>query len=253
MKKTSKNTPAPVAAVVEETVPTIPSRAVPAEVSPLADALPSSRQLLRSTAIAAAVAGVLLLVAVLPAEYGVDPTGIGRLLGLTPMGEIKASLEKEVAVGRGAAPVSMAPLPVPSATAQAAATGALKHEVRITLTPNEGRELKLVMRKGARASYIWSADGGLTVDAHGEATNGRADSYHSYGKATGKRFDEGTLVAEFDGSHGWFWRNRNHNDVTVTLRVQGEYQDILQSGPIAPSKPLDPKPGDHDHGEGHAH
>jgi hypothetical protein len=37
--------------------------------------LPSSRTLLRSTLIAAAVAAVLLVTVVLPAEYGVDPTG----------------------------------------------------------------------------------------------------------------------------------------------------------------------------------
>jgi hypothetical protein len=35
------------------------------------------------------VAGLLLVIAVLPAEYGVDPSGIGRRLGLTAMGDIK--------------------------------------------------------------------------------------------------------------------------------------------------------------------
>ena len=34
---------------------------------------------------ALAVAAVVLLVAVLPAEYGIDPTGIGRALGLTEL------------------------------------------------------------------------------------------------------------------------------------------------------------------------
>ena len=45
--------------------------------------LPSSRQLLRSTAIALVAAGALLITTVLPAEYGIDPTGMGRALGLT--------------------------------------------------------------------------------------------------------------------------------------------------------------------------
>ncbi len=58
--------------------------------------LPSSGKLLRSTVIAAAVAALLLVTVVMPAEYGVDPTGIGRVLGLTEMGEIKAQLAKEV-------------------------------------------------------------------------------------------------------------------------------------------------------------
>ena len=43
--------------------------------------LPSSSQLLKSTIIALAVAGALLLCVVIPAEYGKDPTGVGELLG----------------------------------------------------------------------------------------------------------------------------------------------------------------------------
>src|SRR5215213_8541809 len=64
--------------------------------------LPSSRTLLRSTAIAAGVAALLLVTVVLPAEYGVDPTGVGRLLGLTRMGEIKVALAKEAATAAAA-------------------------------------------------------------------------------------------------------------------------------------------------------
>jgi len=40
---------------------------------------------------------VLLLTTVLPAEYGIDPTGAGRVLGLTQMGEIKVRLAREAA------------------------------------------------------------------------------------------------------------------------------------------------------------
>lgn len=57
--------------------------------------LPSSAQLIKSTIIAFVVAGVLLLLVILPAEYGYDPTGVGQLLGLKKMGEIKTSLENE--------------------------------------------------------------------------------------------------------------------------------------------------------------
>lgn len=44
--------------------------------------LPTSKQLVRSTLVAIFVAIVVLFAAVLPAEYGVDPTGMGSLLGL---------------------------------------------------------------------------------------------------------------------------------------------------------------------------
>ncbi|RCS21305.1 hypothetical protein DUT91_25065, partial [Phyllobacterium salinisoli] len=57
--------------------------------------LPSSAQLLRSTIIAMISAAAILVTVVLPAEYAIDPTGIGRALGLVEMGEIKAQLAEE--------------------------------------------------------------------------------------------------------------------------------------------------------------
>jgi hypothetical protein len=64
--------------------------------------LPSARSLLRSTLIALAVAIALLITVVLPAEYGIDPTRIGRVLGLTQMGEIKVRLAREAAADAAA-------------------------------------------------------------------------------------------------------------------------------------------------------
>ena len=69
---------------------------------PDASELPSTGKLLKSTGIAVVIASALLVTVVLPAEYGVDPTRIGSLLGLTEMGRIKRQLaaeaEAEVAV-----------------------------------------------------------------------------------------------------------------------------------------------------------
>ena len=64
---------------------------------PSLEELPSSAQLLRSTIIAALSAVVILVTVVLPAEYAIDPTGIGSALGLTEMGEIKQELAEEAA------------------------------------------------------------------------------------------------------------------------------------------------------------
>ena len=62
---------------------------------PSLDELPSLAQLRRSTLIAV-IGGALILVAVvLPAEYGIDPTRAGQMLGLTEMGEIKQELHEE--------------------------------------------------------------------------------------------------------------------------------------------------------------
>jgi hypothetical protein len=60
--------------------------------------LPSTIKLLQSTLVAAIVALVLLITTVMPSEFGIDPTGVGRLLGLKKMGEIKTQLAEEAAV-----------------------------------------------------------------------------------------------------------------------------------------------------------
>lgn len=51
--------------------------------------------LIRSTLLAAGAAGAILVLFWLPAEYGIDPTGVGVLTGLTEMGEIKQQLAAE--------------------------------------------------------------------------------------------------------------------------------------------------------------
>ena len=57
--------------------------------------LPSAIKLMQSTILAAIVALTLLITVVMPSEYGIDPTGVGRLLGLKQMGEIKTQLAEE--------------------------------------------------------------------------------------------------------------------------------------------------------------
>ena len=59
---------------------------------PRPEDLPSKAQLFRSSIMAAIGAVVILVTVYLPAEYAIDPTGAGRDLGLTEMGEIKREL-----------------------------------------------------------------------------------------------------------------------------------------------------------------
>jgi hypothetical protein len=53
---------------------------------------PSARKIFKSTLLAAAGAIAIVVCVFLPAEHAIDPTGVGRLLGLTQMGEIKHQL-----------------------------------------------------------------------------------------------------------------------------------------------------------------
>jgi len=207
--------------------------------------LPSTRQLIRSTIIAAVSAVILLFTVVLPSEYGVDPTGIGRALGLTEMGEIKTRLAQEAAEDEAAtkaanaapsaapaqtgdeatapaAPAVVATASQPAAPA-ATATAQWRDELSFTLTPGQGTEIKMKMKEGEKAMFAWTVQGGVVnFDTHGDAL-GKSISYEK-GRAVAS--DEGELVAAFTGNHGWFWRNRGQADVTVTLKTGGAYSDI---------------------------
>ncbi len=57
----------------------------------------TSSGLIRATLGSMAAALAILVLFWLPAEYGVDPTGLGRVMGLTQMGEIKQQLYTDAA------------------------------------------------------------------------------------------------------------------------------------------------------------
>ncbi|MYM91229.1 hypothetical protein GTP91_29145 [Rugamonas sp. FT82W] len=181
--------------------------------------VPTLRQLGKATGVAALVAAAILTVAVLPAEYGIDPTGAGKLLGLTKMGGAGA-----------AAPAAAEVLPT-------TATGAgpivdktelalRSDEMTITLKPGEGAEVKASIRKGQHFVFHWSADAPVKSDMHGEPHNARPNEFTTYWKAPQQSSGSGAFTAPFDGIHGWFWRNKNDKPVTITVKVDG-FQEKL--------------------------
>jgi len=72
--------------------------------APVAGVEATSGGLVRSTLKAGGAAIALLTVFWLPAEYGIDPTRLGGVLGLTEMGQIKQQLAAEAAAGSAAPP-----------------------------------------------------------------------------------------------------------------------------------------------------
>jgi hypothetical protein len=195
--------------------------------------LPTSKQLLRSTILATISALVLLVVIVLPSEYGIDPTGVGKVLRLTEMGDIKQQLSAEAAAdAAAAAPTAQSPaIGIPGVAmanaaepAQAAAPKIeWRDEILFTLTPGEGTEIKMKMAGGSKAQFSWVVEGGkVNFDTHGDAP-GKSISYE---KGRGVPSDDGVLEAAFTGNHGWFWRNRGKSDVKIILRTRGDYRDI---------------------------
>ena len=211
--------------------------------TPLRAELPSSKQLLRSTILAAISAVAILVAVVLPSEYGIDPTGVGRVFRLTEMGEIKTQLAAEAAADTAASSgnsvVTSAQAQQPPADARSAPTQAVtpaakpavqeapwRDEMTFTLTPGEGLEIKMRMTEGAKAEYAWEVQGGrVNFDTHGDGGGQNI----SYEKGRDVPADDGQLVAAFTGNHGWYWRNRGKADVKVVLRTRGEYTDIKRA------------------------
>jgi hypothetical protein len=189
--------------------------------------------------LAAVIAGALLVTCVLPAEYGVDPTGIGRVLGLTQMGEVKLALAEEAASNAAseasadsviaaseAVPGTAAPAAV-AGTVSAATRGERTDTTEITLVAGKGGEVKLRMPSGSKAAYSWTVTGGVVnYDMHGDSTNAPKDWFVSYKKRQRVSSDVGELVAGFSGNHGWYWRNRGSAPVTVRLVTTGSYGGI---------------------------
>lgn len=246
----------------------------------------TSGGLIRSTLLAGGGALAILVLFWLPAEYGIDPTGAGGMLGLTEMGDIKTQLAGEAAAQDAAAgqavaapvaassdvtarldridaqlaqiaavigadlvkasaapaaalaPADPAPAAVaepvvpvpeetaPAATVEAGAAPAWRDELVFTLAPTEGKEIKLVMAAGEVASFEWVADGGgVNYSQHGD-DGGAQEVRFEDGRASPGQ--DGTMTAPFAGNHGWFWRNRGDAPVTVTLRVGGQYAEMVE-------------------------
>ena len=182
--------------------------------------LPSVRQLNKATAFAAATAAILLVTAILPAEYGIDPTGVGSALGLTAMGDGKqAEQQTESATPAGEA-ISSQTEPVGGQTTATIQKG----EVTLTLQPGEGQEVKATMTAGEEFDFSWSTANGSKVnyDQHGEVFGAASDEYTSYDKGT-KASSSGKFRAPFDGTHGWYWRNRTEGPVTITVSASGQF------------------------------
>ena len=189
--------------------------------APAAAELPSGARLVRATLLAAAVASLMLVTVILPAEYGIDPTGIGRATGLYRAPEAAAE-----------------PLPTSAAGAAGGATtaGSLfksatpfrSDEMSVTLASGEGAEIKAQMAAGERLVFSWtSSGGGVDVDMHGESLD-KGTGDRSYWTGEFESSGHGAFEAPMAGNHGWFWQNLNDTPVTVTVKTSGFYTRLFR-------------------------
>ena len=131
-------------------------------------AMRTAAQLVRATLLAALAAAVLLVTVVLPAEYGIDPTGIGPVARALPRpgadGRARPNRRGRRSDGLGGGGDAFhQPDAVPH-----------RRDVDSPWQPGEGAEIKAQMSAGERLVYSWTATGpGVDVDMHGESADGQ--------------------------------------------------------------------------------
>jgi hypothetical protein len=160
-------------------------------------------------------AGLIFVMFILPAEYAVDPLGIGKRLGLLDLGVTGQQVQALTsASGRGA---SETPIVVPQEH------GFHEETVEFKVAPHEFMEYKYRLEKGKALLYSWKSTDPVNYELHAEpdgAPKGYAQTYEK-GQATAEA--SGTVTAPFSGIHGWYWENTGDRDVVVTLKSAGFY------------------------------
>lgn len=174
--------------------------------SEIEHAIQSTSSLVKALVIALVIAIILFITMVLPAEFGIDPTGIGQRLGLNNLAVVEP--EQEIIVRAGAGDLEFR-----------------EDEVEIEIPAGSGLEYKFFLNQSANLTYEWSSTEPLYFDLHGEPEGDTTGYFESYGAATVNEM-RGSVTTPFAGSHGWYWRNGEDSDVTVTLKTLGNY-DVL--------------------------
>jgi hypothetical protein len=183
-------------------------------------------------------AAALLIAVVLPAEYNIDPTGIGQALGLTALNAPSRTVQiadvmggnekyKEVAI-----PDPGQPLPLPNPQVfQRKSVPPRSETMTITLQPGQETEVKTALKTAQAVLFNWQVEGGqVYVDFHGHEPAATNDAWVRYEEQQAGTQGNGSLVAPFDGEHGWFWLNISDAPITIKLTVSGYYEKLIDYG-----------------------
>ncbi|MFK7811987.1 MAG: hypothetical protein AB8B59_05800 [Maribacter sp.] len=201
----------------------------------------NKKQLLKSVLWAFVIGAIVLVTAVLPAEYGIDPLGTGKLFGFsklymdatpkdtTESNSIVLETDVEVLKIKKLGSPSSTPKPIQAQNPPPAEQLAMRSDtIRVLVAAGKGIEYKFKALKYGSVKYDWntSENNIVYIDFHGEVYQENPPEevfYESYTLAFSNNM-AGTFTAPFEGKHGWYFRNKNDADVTVTLHLQGQYE-----------------------------
>ena len=208
--------------------------------SPFEATPPTTRRLLLTASVAAALAVLVLVTVVLPAEYGIDLTGIGKAAGLTALRAPSKTFEIKDVVGGNekyrevAVPDAGEPVPLPNPQVHQDEPDVFaSRTMTINLKPSAETEIKAAMKAGKTILYTWKTDrGAIYTDFHGHDPEAGQEYWVRYKEQMEGAGNNGSLVAPFAGEHGWYWVNYNDFPVAVTLTIEGYFDDIIDYGAL---------------------
>ncbi|MCT4616135.1 MAG: hypothetical protein N4A49_14855 [Marinifilaceae bacterium] len=197
----------------------------------------SKKRILINLLISVLVGITVLIVAVLPAEYNIDITGLGNKLGFSSLYvSDNINLEKvkeveEVKPKQAHRKIELKNIGSPKNVARpnSAALPLSKDnfakrfdEVNVTVPAGKGIEYKFWAKQLGHVKYEWSTnEEELFIDFHGETKDSKG-FYESYTVAYSDNMG-GTFLAPFTGKHGWYFKNSTKNDIQVNIKLEGEY------------------------------
>jgi len=183
---------------------------------------PTGRALVKASVIALAVASILLVTVVFPAEYGMDPLGTGGALGLSALSGA-AAVEEPVPVPEGVKVVPVQEGPFALYPAE------FKVDSReLVLGPYEYVEYKYHLERGAAMLFSWRASGDVMHDFHGDPEGQSSSTAAQSFDARPRRQADGSFTAPFTGIHGWYWENPGGETITVRVTTSGFYTSAHQ-------------------------
>ncbi|RTR28259.1 hypothetical protein [Shewanella atlantica] len=204
----------------------------------------STATLVKASIGATVIAAVVFVTAILPAEYNIDPTGIGHMSGLTSLAQAAPASDEATNTGTDTGPKTstgtgqseetfiafvkeetLANTPSVAEIAQKRQTPGVRSDtVKIDIPAGKGLEYKLLMDDFVHLEYEWSTGGeALYFDFHGEPKGDTTGYFESFSITTSDKM-KGSLTTPFAGSHGWYWKNKTDSPITVTLSTKGDYR-----------------------------
>ena len=209
---------------------------------------PSSGSLFKSAFFTLLGAVIVTALFIMPAEFGVDPTGVGTRLGLTDLDAVEPTEEPSTDTAPATGPAGkLVTGAFPGAPAEEdfdyyepeilgdpfsrSHTSEFRTTtIEVALDELEQVEIKAVMKQGDALVYSWKMIEGETVytDFHADPhqTDLYPDRYWLRYAESEEPSASGSLVAPFDGNHGWYWMNIEENPVKIVLEVRGYYESL---------------------------